>query len=513
MSRADKIALTISTLAFLATAWISLNVFEGIPHLEDEFAYVWQAQVISRGELTVPSPPEQKSFLVPFVVDYEGERFGKYPIGWPVVLSFGERAGLRWLVNPLLAGLCVWLTYRLGSKILGTATGLLAAGLTTTSPFFLMNSGALLSHPWGLVLALGLAVSWLDATASRESIPGWLPTLTAGLTLGTLALSRPFTAFGVAIPFGIHGLILLFRASPAIRKRIIAIGIIALGVGGLHLLYQYAVTGDPLQNTYTLWWEYDRVGFGPGFGVTHEGHNLKLAWRNLKFSLNAGYSDLFGWFKLSWISLPFGLWAVRKNGKALLVASVFPTLVILYLGYWIGAWVMGPRYYYEGLYSLTILTGAGITWLAGWSLKNGGRWRVYQGRERTRPMGVTALVAMLVAGNLIFYTPGRIGGMQGLYGTSRMQLAPFQSSSAEALKPALIIVDTEEWRAYAGLLELAHPMLDSPYIFIWHHDPRSTAAVIDAFPERNAYYYYPDEPWEFYKSERIFLKKRGAGGS
>ena len=182
MSRADKIALAISTLAFLATAWISLNVFEGIPHLEDEFAYVWQAQVISRGELTVPSPPEQKSFLVPFVVDYEGERFGKYPIGWPVVLSFGERAGLRWLVNPLLAGLCVWLTYRLGSKILGTATGLLAAGLTTTSPFFLMNSGALLSHPWGLVLSLGLAVSWLDATASRESIPGWLPTLTAGLT-------------------------------------------------------------------------------------------------------------------------------------------------------------------------------------------------------------------------------------------------------------------------------------------------------------------------------------------
>ena len=71
MPRADKIALIISTLAILVTAWISLNIFEGIAHLEDEFAYIWQAQVIARGELTVPSPPEHKSFLVPFVVDYK----------------------------------------------------------------------------------------------------------------------------------------------------------------------------------------------------------------------------------------------------------------------------------------------------------------------------------------------------------------------------------------------------------------------------------------------------------
>src|SRR4030042_3522674 len=105
MTRADKIALVISLLAVIITAWISFYIFEGIPHLEDEFAYLWQAQVIARGELAVPSPPEPKSFLVPFVVDYNGLRFAKYPLGWPVLLSFGELIGLRWLVNPLLAGL------------------------------------------------------------------------------------------------------------------------------------------------------------------------------------------------------------------------------------------------------------------------------------------------------------------------------------------------------------------------------------------------------------------------
>ena len=202
MKPANSIALAISLLAVAATTWISLHIFEGIPHLEDEFAYVWQAQVIARGELVTPSPPEPKSFLVPFVVDYDGQRFGKYPLGWPVVLSFGERLGLRWLVNPFLAGLGVWLTYRLGSKILGKTVGLLAAGLTLTSPFFLMNSGGLLSHPWGLVLSTGFVIAWLDIWQA-DSLPKWVPALTAGFTLGALGLCRPMTALGVAIPFGI----------------------------------------------------------------------------------------------------------------------------------------------------------------------------------------------------------------------------------------------------------------------------------------------------------------------
>jgi len=501
MSRADKIAFIISILAVFAAAWISFNIFEGIPHLEDEFAYVWQAKVIARGELTVPSPPEYKSFLVPFVVDHDGQRFGKYPLGWPAMLSLGELIGLRWLVNPLLAGLAVWLTYRLGAKILGEAVGVLAATLTAASPFFLMNSGALLSHPWGLVLSTGFALSWLDATQEEGLVPSWLPTLTAGFSLGMLALSRPFTAVGIAIPFGIHGLIILFQGSTSIRKRIISIGTITVLIGSLHFIWQYIVTGDPLMNPYTLWWEYDKVGFGPGVGVTQQGHNLKLAWSNLKFTLNAGASDLFGWFKVSWLFLPFGLWAVRRNPRAIILASITPMLVLLYMGYWIGAWILGPRYYYEGLFSLTILTSAGIGWLAGWTMKAGGKFKSFQEHNRFRPVIVAAVVIILFAVNLNFYIPGRIGGMRGTFGTSRQQLEPFQTSGAGVNTPALIIVDTHEWRAYAGLLELSNPMLDSPFIFIWSRGPRSNAAVADAFPERDVYYYRPEDPWVFYTLE------------
>jgi hypothetical protein len=497
----DIIAIALSLLAIVVTAWISLHIFEGIAHLEDEFAYIWQAQVIARGELVTPSPPEPKSFLVPFVVDYHGLRFGKYPLGWPALLALGERLGLRWLVNPLLAGLGVWLTYRLGSKILGKTVGLLAAGLTLTSPFFLMNSGGLLSHPWGLVLSTAFVIAWLDIWLG-DSLPAWIPPLTAGLTLGMLVLSRPLTALAVAIPFGFMGLVVLLRGPAALRKKVLLVALVTLLVGSLHFVWQYAVTGDSQLNPYTLWWEYDRVGFGPGVGVARSGHTLQIAWRNLKFSMNSGYSDLFGWWKFSWLFLPLGLWAVRRKPWTWLVASVFPMLVLLYMAYWVGAWILGPRYYYEGLFALTILTGAGIAWLAGWPLDNATPFPRYQGSRRYRPLAVTALVAVLLAANLVYYTPSRIGAMYGFLGTSRQQLAPFQDPAALAQTPALVFVDTDEWRAYAGLLELANPMLDSPYIFVWSYGEKVDARVMAAFPDRNVLYYNPAHPGVLYKIER-----------
>ncbi|MGD8750859.1 MAG: glycosyltransferase family 39 protein, partial [Anaerolineales bacterium] len=290
MTRADRIALLLSLFAVGISILVSARIFERMPHLEDEFAYVWQAEVIAEGHLTIPSPPHPKSFLVPFVVDENGRRFGKYPLGWPVVLSFGVQLGMRHLVNSLLAGLAVWLTYRLGKKALGETVGLLAALLTLSSPFFLMNSGSLLSHPWGLFLSAAFVVAWLDSTSERDSPPKWLTTLTAGLTLGVLALSRPFTMLGIALPFSIHGLVLLVRADRSIRRRVLYIGVIALVISSIHFLWQYALTGDALLNPYTLWWDYDKVGFGPGHGVTEVGHNLSLARINTKFSLQVGYS-------------------------------------------------------------------------------------------------------------------------------------------------------------------------------------------------------------------------------
>ncbi|MGW8250148.1 MAG: ArnT family glycosyltransferase, partial [Anaerolineales bacterium] len=271
MSRTDRIALLLSLLAVLAGYLIAVRVYESMAHIEDEVAYVWQAQAIAGGELTLPSPPHPKSFLVPFVVDYEGKRFGKYPLGWPVMLALGVALGIRPLVNALLSGAAVWLTYRLGQKIFGDTVGLLAAGLTLSSPFFLMNSGTLLSHPMGLFLSVAFALAWLDAwdTERHKTKPAywsWLAIVTAGLSMGLLAITRPLTAVGVLLPFALHGVYLLFRSDRQGRLRLVVFGLILLFFVGLHFLWQFAVTGDAGLNPYTLWWEYDKVGFGPDVG-------------------------------------------------------------------------------------------------------------------------------------------------------------------------------------------------------------------------------------------------------
>ena len=344
----DWLAVALSLAGVLAAAWVSQHIFEGIPHVEDEIAYVWQANLLTEGQFSMPSPEFEQSFLVPFVVDHEGLRFSKYPPGWPAVLSIGILLGLRTWVNPLLAGLGIWLTYRLGRRTFNPGIGLLAAGLMLSSPFFLMNSGSLLSHPLGLALAAGFALAWLAAFGPQPARRPWLPTLAAGLLLMALMLTRPITAAAVALPFGVHGLVRLVRGNWEQRRRLLAVALAGLAGVALYLYWQYSLTGDPLLNPYTLWWPYDKIGFGPGIGATPTGHTLYNAWLNLRLSLFTGSYDLFGWGQFSWLFLPLGVVAARRNGPAWLVGGVFLSLVAVHLAYWIGARLFGPRYYYEG---------------------------------------------------------------------------------------------------------------------------------------------------------------------
>ena len=506
MSLADRIALILSLLGILAGYIVSDRVFERMAHLEDEMAYVWEAKAIAGGHITVPSPPEPKSFLIPFVIDHNGQRFGKYPLGWPVLLSFGERIGVPYLVNPLLAGLAIWLIYRLGKMVFGEVVGGISALLTLTSPFFLMNSGSLLSHPFGLVLSTAFAIAWVDAFWKHISKSRWLPTIVAALTLGVLIITRPFTALAIAIPFGIAGLYLLIRGDKETRLRLIVIGAVLLVFVGLHFLWQYAVTGDPLLNPYTLWWDYDRVGFGPGHGRDPvEGHTLKQAWINTKFSLKVGRYDLFGWWSLSWIFLPFGLIAVIKdrNWVGLFLGTTIVSLVVVYLAYWIGASLFGPRYFYEGLYSLVLLSGVGIAFLAGWPTLPGQRCGEHAGINRIRGLAMAAVLTFLIGWNLLFYVPLRVGGMHGLYGVERKHIEPFLTKEAQELTPALVIVHTKDkWIEYGTLLDLEDPYLSTPFIFVIARGPRTDARVAKAFPDRAIFHYYPDEPYRFYTAPR-----------
>ena len=505
--------LLLSLAAAAASLALAIGIFEGLPHIEDEMAYDWQARLIARGKLTISTPRLcPKCFLVPFVVDYQGQRFGKYPPGWPAVLAFSHLPGvrdipsIRSLINPVLAGMCIWLTYRLVKKLLDEKTALLAALLTTLSPFFLMNAALLLSHTWSLFLTLVFCLGWLDAfTAPNELIPSrlrrGLPAAVAALSMGTLALTRPMTAAAVALPFALHGLILLIKGPADTRLRLVIFSLVAGGVSLLLFVWQFAVTGDPFLNPYTLWWPYDKIGFGPGHGLQPGGFQPHHGLANTQASLESGAYDLFGWMGYSYIFLPLGLLAILRNSRALMVCAVLPSLILAYFAYWMSASLVGPRYYYEGLFSAVMLSAAGILWLGkallsytvgfkpGWSV----RFKILP-QIWGRPLFslFIFLVSFLIVYNLAFYMPYRFQQMYGLYGISRKCYRAFESPATRRLTPALVAVPVEgKWIEYGCMLDMSSPFLDSDFVFIISAGLPMDMAITNSMPGRRLLYYYP----------------------
>ena len=494
----DVLALLLALSGLMITAWVSDDVFERIPHVEDEFAYLWQAEVMAEGLISQPSPETPKAFPVPFVVDHDGQRFAKYPPGWPAALSIGARVKIPWLVNSLLAGFSLWLIYRLGMKILGRGVGLLAELLALSSPMFLMLSGSLLSHTLSLFLALVFQLAWLDSFplrgASREQrAPDGLVLVTGAGSLGLLALTRPLTAVAVAFPFLLHGVYLLARGKPGEKKKMLILALVTGDVASLLLIWQWALGGSPFRNLYTLWWPYDRLGFGADIGVTESGHNLYWALQNVRFNLSAGIHDIFGWPYISWLFIPFGLIVLcpKRNGK--LVLAVFVSLVVAYGVYWPGSWLYGPRYYYEGLPSLAICSAAGVAWLGGWL----GNWR---GMVRWRRLSVLGLAAFLVMPNIIFYIPARVWGMRGLYQITR---EPMDALAEIAMEDALIIVHTQKWFEYARLLPLVKPFGEGDLLITCSCGLEADDDVTRLYSYRQIYHYYPDTPDLLYLESKV----------
>lgn len=499
MKRSDLLALGLAVIGGVASFLVADRVFEQLPHLEDEFAYLWEAAVMADGEAFLPSPDHAKSFLVPFVVDFQGLRFSKYPPGWSAALSIGYRNGTLWLVNAIFASFSIWLTYRLGSKVLGEVMGLIAAGLILLSPMALLLGGTLLPHTFSLFLTLVFILAWLDlfvgdkVSSVGESVPTWLLTLVAGLSLGLLGVTRPLTALAVGTPFAIHGLWILIWRDRKARLRLMVVGLLVAGMILVMLLWNAMLTGEMTKNLYTLWWEYDRLGFGLGIGVAQGGHSLRIAMNNTEWSLRSGVHDAFGWPYLSWIFLPFGLVALRKKWVVWLLFSIFPMLIIAYGFYWVGAWLYGPRYYFEALPVLAILSAAGIGWLGGWF----GR---LSGFERTRKGFVIAVVALLVVGNLAFYLPARMGMMTHLFGITQSQLESFEGIGVN--RGLVIVHSSEDWRTYGNLLPLTPPFAEGELILVISRGWEADAAVAASYPDLPTYHYYPDEPGVLYSSPR-----------
>ncbi|MCA0457649.1 MAG: glycosyltransferase family 39 protein [Chloroflexi bacterium] len=318
------LALGLVFFSFFMTALVSDRVFEQVPHLEDEVAYLFEAKLLAQGKAVIDSPQPSRPFWQPFVIDHEGKRFGKYPLGWPATLAVGVALGQPWIVNAFLAAMTVALVYRLGSETFNRDVGLIAAALTAFSPMALLLNATLMGHAAALFCFMLLVYAYWRLEKGRYRLR-W--GLVAGFALGMTLINRPLAGVAVAAPFIAWSVVRLLRAlwldrqqtrllrtpltgedapprpSPSLMQQypnlvstlvpLLALGVVTLLLATVIPLYQYATTGDARQNLYLLVWSYDRVGFGEGYGA--HGHTLEKGIRQTGWDLSLTASDLFGW--------------------------------------------------------------------------------------------------------------------------------------------------------------------------------------------------------------------------
>ena len=502
------LALGIALWALLMAAWVSTAVFDRLPHVEDEVAFLFQARTFAAGYVVAPAPPEPSSFSIPFVIVRDGMWFGKYPPGYPLVLALGVLIGQPWLFNPIAGAVAIVLLYRAGRTLYSPGTGLLAAALLALSPFFLLQAGSFMSHVAGLIWALALLLLFVRA----RSTGALLPAVAAGAAVGMLFLSRPLTAVGVGLPFALLAAV-DFITSAAGRRRALALAAGFLPFVALLLAYNAYTTGSPVRFGYELWWEYDRIGFGPDIGP--RGHDLARGILNTRYNLDALRHLLYGWPERLTL-LPAGIavvvaalallgraaplrrqdWLARRWPPArgsspwgwdLLLAASVVSLVVVHIAYWTPGQMYGPRYYFEATGALALLTARGLLHLAGalaWTLRLARlpvRW--------IRPLTAVAVLVPVVVLSVTGLATDGVREFRAYHDWYGINADGLRRVEAARLEHALVFVDAGYWTAYAPFFAQNSPVLDGNIIYALDRGPARNQALIAHFPDRAVYRY------------------------
>ena len=474
MSRTTALLLLLCISVFAAAVAVAYGVFQAVPHLEDEQANLFAAQVFASGKLYVPSPSQPAAFFVPFVIEWEGRRVSKYPPGYSLVLALGVMAHTPWFVNPLLGSLTLVATFALGRVIFtdanGEQTALLAVILAAISPMFLGLSSALLSHALSLLLLTIFAWAFIHS-AFRAQCP-MLYAAIAGIALGWTALTRPLTALAYVAPFGLWAIWLMIQRKARLRTCVV-MACVAGAIAALLPLYQWLLTGDPWVNLYTAWWSYDAIGFGPGHGPLPEGHSLASALNNANLDLMSLLTDLHGWPNLSWILFVPGLLMPPRGRREAALVIPLAALAIAHSFYWVrGSGIYGPRYWYEAFPFLWLLSARGLVKL----------WDRGQ-RRQTRHVCIRLGLALLIALDVAVTIPAQFSFWRGLYFVTN---EPWRAVQQANLHNALVIVRGSLWTDYGAVSWANTPTLNGDVVFA-HELVEGNEAIIAQYPGRSVY--------------------------
>lgn len=325
----------------------------------DEMAYLFQARILGAGHLMAEPPPGATALprdaplpinFANTIVSQKGW-YGKYLLGWPLVLALPAKFGWAWAANPLLGVGILIFTARIARALGGGQGAFLAVLLLVLSPCFLARCVVLMTHPTAGLLVAAACWAWLEGVGGRRLRYFALMYLLIAVAFHV----RPLTALITALTLT-GGTVWTLRRERGLLARVLAVGAVlgALTVGSM-MAYNRAFTGDPWLSPYAFL-RGTRVPPEVSASGPQILGNLREMWR---FSTQ---STLVFSFPLIFVLAGIGFWKNRRSSP--MVWVLLSLFVAIALGHLVqteaSSSSLGERYWFEGYFAVAILAALGI---------------------------------------------------------------------------------------------------------------------------------------------------------
>ncbi len=487
------IALVALVISFLFVAWVAAVQYHGEPHIFDASAYLFAAKMYAQGHLSVPVPPAIDRFPGAFMIQYHGHWFGQYAPGTALTLVPGIWLGIPWLIEPLL-GTCALLGVGLiAARLYNRKVATLAVLLGTLSPFYTYLAASYLSHAIALFYIVWALWALLRFTHGRGA---WYMALSAAL-FGMAGLTRDLVSL-LFVALLVPGVILLYwRLVRKEWRRWLVGGALFLVVGlffiGISLAFNAVLTGSIYVTPRSLFFVGDSWGFGQNVGFYGQ-HTLAAGFVNLDELLTILAIDLYGWpFYLSFafLVMPFLTRRAIRADWFMLVVTIVTTGA--YIGYFYHGIYLGPRYLFETLPFLLILTARGIITLGetgagvrAWYQKVRQQSTTTQLPAPTRSIITLVLVVLLVACNLLYFMPRQIELHQNYTGLPAGTEIDLEAIYHPPMHNAIVVTDDLALYQFV-LFPLNDPYLHNSVIYALASNPHDYAELQKVYHGRILY--------------------------
>jgi hypothetical protein len=336
----------------------------------DEAAYLFQAEMLLDGRVTLPADRYDLFFRPWLTGEHDGRIFFEYQVGFAALLAGAQGVlGSTGLVLAVVAACNVVAVYGLANALWrDRRTALWAAGLVAASPMLILHSGLFLTYV--ATLAALASAAWAALVAvSRSS--AWHMAL-AGLALGAALLIRPLDALVFALPLG--ALVVHRVRAAGVEWTRFAVWAGVACVATLPALvatgwYNARTTGSPTQ--------FPNMAADPlnkfGFGVRRLVEDEPVIEYHLTHALGALRRNL--WAIPSWtlggpLLLLLAGWGVTRRGAGVeraVVLAIGVAFPVVYFFWWatrlsaMGATNgIGPHYYVPTFLAIGLLAARGV---------------------------------------------------------------------------------------------------------------------------------------------------------